>query len=525
MPNTSFKLTGLGNTWKRRAIAWGVVAVVLLVAFLMTWNTFFIYVPPQHHLVITAKAGNPLPPGHVLAEKGEMGIQREVLGEGWHFVLPIVYGTEAEENTAIPAGKVGIVRARGGEPLPPGQVLADEGQQGIQRHILPPGAYRINKHGFDVELVDAVEIKPGFVGVQQRLLGTDGQGLFAEKPGEKGVLREVLQPGLYYVNTKEYKVIPAEVGIIQTTFHKNPKTTKGNKEEDPPITFTAKGGMSISMDCTIEWEVMPEDMPALVAKYGSWEFVEKNVLKPQARAIGRDKGINYGVQDFLEGFTREKFQDDFTKELVQVCKEKNVTVHSAFIRQIEIPDIYMKPIREKQIAEETKRTNTVQEAAARSDAEVKREEEMVNQKVQEVKYETKRLVATIDTEVENIGTRTDTEIEKLKADYQNKIAAITAEQKTLLAKAESEVGTLKKTAEGNLYQLKMEVFQNDGNAFLRYALAEQLNPNLVLRLFHSGPGTFWTNMDGKGMNFMMPLPGTTPKMGPPAPAGKTATNR
>ena len=520
MPTPSFKLTGPSDTWKRRLIAWGVIAGVVLVVFLLTWNTFYTYVPPGRHLVMTAKAGKPLPPGHVLAEKGEMGIQREVLGEGWHFVLPIVYTAEVEENTVIPAGKVGIVTARGGELLPPGQVLADEGQQGIQRHVLPPGAYRINKRGFDVEQVDAVEIKPGFVGVQQRLLGTDSQGLFADKPGEKGVLREVLQPGLYYVNTKEFKVIPAEVGILQTTFHKSPRPGKG--EDEPPITFTAKGGMAISMDCTVEWEVMPEDMPELVARYGSWKFVQSNVIKPQARAIGRDKGINYGVQEFLEGSTREKFQDEFTKELIEVCKAKNVTVHSAFIRQIEIPDNYMKPIRERQIAEETKRTNTVQQAAALSDAEVKAAEEMVDQKVQEVKYETKRLVANIDIEVENIGTQTDTEIEKLKAQYQNQIATVTSQQRTLLAQAESQAGTLKKTAQGNLYQLKMAVFQNDGEAFLRYALAEQLNPNLVLRLFHSGPGTFWTNMEGKGVNFMMPVPSANPAVGPPVPTGKTA---
>ena len=38
-------------------------------------------------------------------------------------------------------------------------------------------------------------------------------------------------------------------------------------------------------------------------------------------------------------------------------------------------------------------------------------------------------------------------------------------------------------------------------------LAEQLNPKLMLRLFHSGPGTFWTNMGEKGANLLIPAPG------------------
>ena len=60
--------------------------------------------------------------------------------------------------------------------------------------------------------------------------------------------------------------------------------------------------------------------------------------------------------------------------------------------------------------------------------------------------------------------------------------------------------------------MKLQVFQNDGGAFLRYSLAEKLNPKLMLRLFHSGAGTLWTNMDGKGMNLLLPVPGspTTP---------------
>ena len=47
-------------------------------------------------------------------------------------------------------------------------------------------------------------------------------------------LRQVLQPGLYYVNTKEYQVIPAEVGIVQTTF------TKGRSGE-PNTAITVTG--------------------------------------------------------------------------------------------------------------------------------------------------------------------------------------------------------------------------------------------------------------------------------------------
>jgi regulator of protease activity HflC (stomatin/prohibitin superfamily) len=488
--------------WKRLAIAWLIIALMFLVIVLLTWNAFFTYVPPGKHLVIISKNGTALDPGEVLANEGQKGIQREVKGEGWHFVMPIIYATELEENTVIPPGKVGIVTAKGGKAPAPGRLLAELGEQGIQRLVLPPGAYRLNKHGYEVELTDAIDIKPGDVGVLRRMLGEEGQGRFAAEGGnEKGILRKVLQPGLYYINTKEFEVIQAEVGIYQTSFH---KPTAGNAR-DTAITFTCKGGFPIDVDCTVEWEVLPEDMPSLVAEYGLVKDVEKKVIDVQAHAICRDKGIDYGVQDFLQGTTRERFQEDFAEELTRVCKEKNVTIHSAFIRRINIPEAYLKQIRDAQIAHETQLTNKAQEVTAQTEAAVEREKQMIEQEVARVQAETKLLVAGIDQEVKNVGIKVDAELEKMKADYQARIAALDAERTKVLGEADAQAKQMKDIATNNLYRLKLDVFQNDGNAFLRYTMGEKLNQDMVLRLFHSGAGTLWTNMNNKGMNFMMPI--------------------
>ena len=258
-------------------------------------------------------------------------------------------------------------------------------------------------------------------------------------------------------------------------------------------------------------------MPELVAEYGSRSSVEKTVIEVQAHSIGRDKGIDYGVQDFLEGSKRERFQADFTQELVRVGRAKNVTVHSAFIRNLVIPEAYLKPIRDKQIAGETEITNKAKEITAQTVAEVEREKQMVEQRVAEVEADTKRLVAGIERQAENIGTRTESEIDKLKAEYDAQIAALDSRRRQVTGGAEAEVTKLTETAKSGLYQLKMDLFQHDGDAFLRYSLSEQLNPKMVLRLFHSGSGTFWTNLEGKGISLMLPAAGVAPA---PVPASK-----
>jgi hypothetical protein len=497
--NGSYFSAERGRRWRRgsRLICLSLLAgLVLLIVF---WNVFFRYVPPGKMLVVIAKTGDKMAENQFMAEPDQQGPQREVLGEGWHFVLPIVYTSELKDNVVIPPGKVGIVTARGGVAPRDGRVLADkEDERGIRRHVLLPGSYRLNPYGYEVELVNAVEIKPGFVGVQRRLLGSENDSRFARGPDQKGILHQVIQPGLYYLNTREMEVLPREVGIYQTNYHFDTDPRKNTV-----ITFPVKDGYQISMDCTVEWEMRPEDAPDLAARYGSRAEVERNVIDQQARKISRDRGFNYGAQDFLEGAKREKFQEDFEKELKKVCHDKQVTVLSAFIRNIIIPESFLKPKRDKQLAVETKITNEAKQETAKSDAEVERERSMIQQSVANVQAETALLVGEIEQQVKNVASLTDAEIVKLKARYTADMAEMEAESKRVQGEAEASATKLKETAKSSIYKLKLDVFQNDGNAYLRYALADQLNPKMQLRLFHAGPGTLWTNLEGKNLNLLL----------------------
>jgi len=54
--------------------------------------------------------------------------------------------------------------------------------------------------------------------------------------------------------------------------------------------------------------------------------------------------------------------------------------------------------------------------------------------------------------------------------------------------------------------MQMDVFGSDSDSFLRYTMSQNLNQAMRLRLFQSGPGTFWTNMGDKSMNMFVPAP-------------------
>ena len=496
-----FRMAG-ANVRRYRLL--GAVAMVLVIVGVVlggAWYTFYHYVPPGKMLVVISKNGQPLASGQVLADPGQKGVQKDVLGEGWHWITPIYYEAELKDDTVVEPGQVGVVTQLGGDQPQNGEVLVDsDAEQGIRRQVLPPGRYRINPYGYKVESVPAVEVKAGMVGVRRRLLGKDSSSRFAEKDDEKGILHDVLQPGTYYLNPKEYEVIPYEEGIGQTTYH-----YYADPNRNTAITFQARDGNVISMDCTIEWEVEPKHIPDLVAEFGPLDNVERNVIDQQARKISRDRGFNYGAQDFLEGEKREKFQEDFTKELEKVCEKENVLIRSAFIRNIVIPEPFLKQQRDKQIAVETKTTTEARQETQETDNKVALEKSTIAQAEEKVKAETKRLVAGIDQERENIASEVEAQVKELEASYASRLAKLDAERTRVTGDAKNDATKLKETATSGIHKMKLEVFQNDGNAYLRYTLADQLNKDVILRLFHSGPGTFWTNLGDKNTTLMLPV--------------------
>ena len=488
---------------QRLATILGGVVLGLVILVYLTWNTFFRYVPPGKMLVVIDKAGTELPEGQRLADPGQKGIQRKVRGEGWHFVWPILQESEVHENINIPAGMIGIVIAQDGVAPREGRVLAiQDDEAGIRREVLMPGSYRLNPYGYKIEKVKMTWIEPGFVGIKRRLLGKDGTDPnFANGPEEKGILRdEILQPGLYPVNTREFEVIPVEVGIDQKSYQYDPVASRSTA-----ITFPAKDANIISLDCTIEYELRAEHWPVWLAKFGTLANLERIVIDQHARKICRDRGFNYGAQDFLEGDKREKFQQDFRTELDKVCKEDNVIIRSAFIRNIIIPDAFLSQKREERIAVEAKLTSEALTLTEITKAEVAKAQQEIKQREQEVLAETDRLVAVIEREVQNVRELTAAQLEKLRAEYGERIAKLDGERLRVTGEAKAKAKEMEETARAGLYKMKLEVFGKDPESYLRFTMAKELHPGLRLRLFQSGPGTFWTNMGDKNLNFLLPM--------------------
>src|ERR687884_178372 len=165
--------------------------------------------------------GHKMPPGRVVATEGEVGIQADVLKPGLHLIKwPFESVVRKVPLIEIGSDEMGIVEAVDGEPNPPGRIFAPDRAQNAHNNFQDPIAF----------------IKQGGVkGIQLRTLPP---GLWP------------IHPYLFRVSVAKATVIPqGKVGII-TTADGSPldpgrllgKATKGHRNFQDAEQFIAAGG-------------------------------------------------------------------------------------------------------------------------------------------------------------------------------------------------------------------------------------------------------------------------------------------
>ena len=108
-----------------------VTILVLLLGYKLILRVFGVVIIPKDTIGIVNKkfvlfgANKTLPDGEVIALNGEAGLQADTLAPGIHFwYWPWQFAIEFEDYMTIDQGQIGVVESRGGSPLSGGRVLA-----------------------------------------------------------------------------------------------------------------------------------------------------------------------------------------------------------------------------------------------------------------------------------------------------------------------------------------------------------------------------------------------------------------
>jgi len=539
----------------------GLVLVAIAVMGALAWVTFRVYVPEDRCAVLIRKMGEPLPPDqNVATEPGQRGIQEEVLGPGRYFYNPIVWDNEIWDLTTIQAGnpstwewvhslndrqrdelragtfafkgefpQLGVVTRRVGKKPAPGQVIVkrDSGITGILEEVLTPGTYKINPYVYEVEHHPAVVIPAGFVGVVTNLFGDQPEVFVTEalpelgdeqaeapgetadteftsyvrplaKPGERGTLRDVLQPGVYFINPKLQKVTLLEIGFNEYS------QVKLTESENLRISFPSDTGYLIRVGVTVIWGIHPKHAAEIINEFGNIDSVLDKVIAPQLRSICRNIGSTYAARDFIQGEKREMFQRALTAELQRICRAKNLEVLLALIREIEVhaptagavdgeatTDL-KRTIQQSFIAIESRLAMVKQREAAAVKAKLETERKKVDIARETVKGDTRVMVANILAEGDKRAAEIDAQGQLEVATIQQEVAQLDAQRIEILGQARADVVKMKNESEAKGYEMLINAF-GSGHAYNLYTFAENFQPESI-RLFFAGDGTFWTDL-------------------------------
>src|SRR5215468_12435980 len=102
--------------------------LVLLVVFLIFVRRIFVNVGAREIAIKERRyIGSKMPPGRVVATEGEVGIQADVLKPGLHLIKwPFERVVKKVPLIEIGPDEMGVIEAIDGEPLPPGRIFAPD---------------------------------------------------------------------------------------------------------------------------------------------------------------------------------------------------------------------------------------------------------------------------------------------------------------------------------------------------------------------------------------------------------------
>ncbi|HQQ63202.1 MAG TPA: SPFH domain-containing protein [Pseudomonadales bacterium] len=353
-----------------------------------------VIIPPGKIGVVTSMDGHPMAAGRLLARHvdahsnfengqaflsngGQRGPQIDILLPGTYRINTDLFKVALRDATVIPASKVGLITALDGDPLPNQEFVArhidghadyqnasafleGKGQRGPQLDVLRPGTYYINPLMFDVALDDVTEIERGQVAVIVSNVGKEptadmvassaasnsegGLERYVVPEGFRGIQRDVVGPGRYYVNKRAVIAY-----VIDTTNITIDWDNSGNTHFDP-LKVISKDAFTIDVSVKVVVRVRPEQAPFMVAKVGSIDKLIQNVIHPMIDSSFRNQASSTSAMNFMQD--REDEQRKAEERTRAELEKYHVECISVLICQINLPQDLMDTQTKKIIAQQ-----------------------------------------------------------------------------------------------------------------------------------------------------------------------------
>lgn len=490
----------------RRMLRAGGIGATVFVGFaglcgLGLWVFLFcrIEVPSRTIAVLTRKTGAELANVDEIVtteNSGKFkGIEEKVLTEGRYFYNPWNWDWDIVDQVEVPENRLGVRIRLYGEDLGYGNLIADAPtQKGIWKEVLRPGRYPLNAIVYEagtepeptrenfielVELHKPIVVPAGFKGVVTLLSAppADNPNELIVEAGKRGVQKETLNPGVYYINPYVKRVSLVDC-----------RSQRFNLSTGGEMGFPSLDGFWVKLDGRIEFRVDPERAAEVFVTYNERnndigldarvedEIITKIIL-PNARSFCRLRGSDNSGRDFILGEKRLEFQEDFQQTLEATCQRQGIEIVQALITRISPPQQIALPVRERQIAVQQAEQYLKEIEQQASEQQLRIEQELVKQK--QVLVEVEQEVVKLTTEAQR-----QQEVAVIEAEQRRKVAEVElaaaqdeAEAITARGEAAAEVINFENEAEAIGWQKSVEAYDGSGDEFARWVMLKKLAPS------------------------------------------------
>ncbi len=319
-----------------------------------------------------------------LENGGQKGPQIEILLPGTYRINTKLFNVNLTSATVIPAGKVGLVTAETGRPLETAEYVASSvsghqnyqdgsaflehgGQRGPQYDLLKPGTYYVNPLMFKVNLDEVLHVERGGVAVIVSNVGkepsvekdvnnsAENKGIerYVVSSGCRGIQREVLGPGIYYLNKLAHTpyIIPTTNITIDWASDKsqesNLQTNRIPRVLDP-LSIVSKDGFQMTVEVKVIIRILPEQAPHMLARIGTVDNLIEHVIHPLIDSSFRNQASSSEAMKFMQDrhIEQSKAEEHVAGELAKY----HVECVSVLICQIKLPDRLMETMTNKVVA-------------------------------------------------------------------------------------------------------------------------------------------------------------------------------
>ena len=367
-----------------------------------------------------------------------------------------------------------------GDNLPYRHFVASEDiEKGIVSGVLRPGRYPIHPYLEKVQKFKPITIPAGHKGVVTLLaapMPDDPNQLLVEK-GRRGVQKETLEPGTYYVNPYETRINEIDC-----------RSQRFNLSEGGDMGFPSLDGFWVNLDGIIEFRVNPEKAAEVFVTYNEVfndkdniekvdEEIVNKIILPNARSFCRLKGANNKGRDFIGGQTRIEFQKAFDKSMVEECEPLGIIIEQALITKIYPPEAIASPVRDREVANQQLRQYAQQ---------ILQQESEINLVVAKEKVKQRQALRQADQGVvtETVAAQERQEVAVTKATEKLEVAkfkleAAKDEAEAIVArgKADADVVLFNNQAQASGWQRAIKAFGGDGGAYAKYILWQKIAPS------------------------------------------------